>query len=178
MADNDRVEIEDVLNLYGFVLDAQLWDDFNRVFTEDVEAEFGPAGLAWHSLDQLKEHFIEFHGELDNHQHTMMGHVIHVVDDKAYAFSYGNWLLRREAVEGDPVWTGTGWYDDELLRTDAGWRIAKRVARLVSWSGNPAVSGHNADADFNLHVLRKDVEAGQVGFYKAISDNQASASAI
>jgi hypothetical protein len=169
MAEQDQGEIIQVLNLYGFVLDGQLWDLFDRVFVEDVVAEFGPAGMVWRDLNGLKEHFIEFHQELDNHQHTMMGQVVHVDGDRAYAFSYGNWLLRREAAEGDPTWIGTGWYDDELIRTDAGWRICHRIARLVSWSGNPAVVGHNPDADFNLFVLRREIEAGKVGFYEAIA---------
>ncbi len=169
MAGQDTTDIIDVLNLYGFLLDGHQWDLFDRVFTEDVRAEFGPAGLVWPDLDALREHFIEFHRELDNHQHTMLGHVVHVEGDAAYAFSYGNWLLRRKAVQGDPVWLGTGWYDDELIRTAEGWRIRYRVARMVSWSGNPAVSGHNADADFNLHVLRDDIADGKVGFFNAIT---------
>jgi hypothetical protein len=169
MANSDATDILNVLNLYGFVLDAQRWELFDRVFTEDVEAIFGPAGMGWDSLDGLKEHFIEFHRELNSHQHTMMGQVVHIDGDRANAFSYGNWLLRRETVEGDPTWVGTGWYDDDLIRTEAGWRIRRRVSRLVSWTGNPAVVGHNADADFNLHVLRQDVEAGDVSFYQAIS---------
>ena len=168
MPEQDTAEIISVLNLYGFLLDAQQWDLFDRVFTEDLESEFGPAGLAWPDLDTLKAHFIEFHEQLDNHQHTMMGHLVRVDGDQAHAFSYGNWMLRRDAVEGDKTWTGSGWYDDRLVRTPDGWRICRRVARLVSWTGNPAVSSAtNPDADFHLHVLKDDIEAGKVEFFKA-----------
>ena len=170
MSEQDTAEIISVLNLYGFLLDARQWDLFHRVFTADVESEFGPAGLAWPDLDTLKTHFIEFHEALDNHQHTMMGHIVRVNGDRANAFSYGNWMLRRDAVEGEKMWTGSGWYDDELRRTEAGWRICRRVARLVSWTGNPAVSsGTNPDADFHLHRLHDDVAAGKVEFFKALT---------
>jgi hypothetical protein len=172
MAEHDNAEIIGVLNLYGFLLDAQQWDLFHRVFTADVKSEFGTAGLVWPDLASLKAHFVEFHEALDNHQHEIMGHVVHVDGDRAYAFSYGNWLLRREAVAGDPTWLGTGWYDDELVRTQAGWRIRSRVARMVSWSGNPAVSGHNPDADFALYVLKDEIEAGRVKFFNAIAGGQ------
>ncbi len=30
------------MNLYGFALDARAWDLFDLIFTEDVEAVFGP----------------------------------------------------------------------------------------------------------------------------------------
>lgn len=150
MADHDdKAEILEILNLYGFALDAHQWQLFDRIFTEDVIAEFGPAGAAWKGLAEFKRSFADFHDRLDSHQHTMMGQLVHVDGDKANAFSYGNRLLVREAAEGGSSWLGTGWYDDELIRTDQGWRIQHRVCRLQSWSGNPYVPEqhreHNPD---------------------------------
>jgi hypothetical protein len=167
---DDKTEILEILNLYGFALDAHQWQLFDRIFTQDVIAEFGPAGHAWIGLADFKRSFAEFHERLDSHQHTMMGQVVHVDGDRANAFSYGNWLLRREAAEGGPTWLGTGWYDDELVRTDEGWRIARRVCRLQSWTGNPSVpepdQEHNPD--MNLNVLRQHAEEGRIAFLKAI----------
>ena len=51
MADyEDKAEILEVLNLYGFALDAHQWQLFDLIFTQDVIAEFGPAGAAWKGL--------------------------------------------------------------------------------------------------------------------------------
>jgi SnoaL-like domain len=166
----DKADIIEILNLYGFALDARQWDLFDRIFADDVIAEFGPAGAAWSGLTEFKRSFAEFHDRLDSHQHTMMGQLVHVDGDKAHAFSYGNWLLVREAAEGGPNWLGTGWYDDELVRTDQGWRIQHRVCRLQSWSGNPLVpephQEHNPD--MNLNVLSQHAEEGKIAFLKAI----------
>ncbi|WP_295695286.1 nuclear transport factor 2 family protein, partial [Lapillicoccus sp.] len=94
MADTaDKASIIELLNLYGFALDAQAWDLFDLVFAPDVVAEFGPAGNAWVGLEEFKRSFAEFHATLDSHQHTMMGQLVHVDGDTANAFSYGNWLL-------------------------------------------------------------------------------------
>ena len=79
----DKSAIVEVLNLYGFALDAREWDLFDRIFTADVIAEFGPAGAAWSGLDVFKRSFAEFHDRLDSHQHTMMGQLVHVDGDKA-----------------------------------------------------------------------------------------------
>ncbi|GAA3310546.1 nuclear transport factor 2 family protein [Streptomyces cinereospinus] len=170
MVEHDKAAIIEVLNLYGLALDAHRWDLFDRVFTEDVTAEFGPAGAAWSGLAAFRRSFAEFHARLDSHQHTMMGHLVQVDGDRAHAFSYGNWLLVREAAEGGPVWQGTGWYDDVLVRTARGWRIQRRVCRLMSWTGNPAVpvpdGEHNPDMQTN--VLHRHSEAGSVAFLNAI----------
>jgi 3-phenylpropionate/cinnamic acid dioxygenase small subunit len=155
----DKAEIIEILNLYAFALDSHQWDLFDRVFTDDVIAEFGPASAAWLSVAALTSAFALFHDTLDSHQHTMMGHLVHVDGDQAYAFTYGNWLLVRKAAEGGPTWLGTGWYDDELVRTDRGWRIKHRIARLQSWSGNPLVPQPVGDQapDHTMHVLADEV---------------------
>ena len=171
MAEDDKAQIIEVMNLYGFALDAQAWELFDRIFTKDVKAEFGPAGAAWTDLAIFKHAFASFHSTLDNHQHTMMGHLVHVEGDKAWAFSYGNWLLVREAAQGGPNWLGTGWYDDELVRCASGWLISKRVCRLLSWTGNPNVPEPNFQQTpvMTTNVLFQHVKEGKVGYFNAIA---------
>lgn len=168
--ENDKAAINEVLNLYAFALDARQWDLFDRVFTEDVEAIFGPAGAAWNGLPEFKRSFGEFHDSLDSHAHTMMGHLIEIDGDKANAFSYGQWLLVREAAEGGPQWVGTGWYDDILVRTEQGWRIKKRVCRLMSWTGNPSVPEpqNEHQPDMKAKALHQYAADGEIEFLKAI----------
>lgn len=170
MVENDKTQIIEILNLYGFALDAHQWDLFDLVFAEDVVAEFGPAGAAWNGLTTFKRSFAEFHAGLDNHQHTMMGHLVHVDGDKAYAFSYGNWLLVRDSAKGDPSWLGTGWYDDEIVRTANGWRIKHRICRLVSWTGNPFVPEPNEEhhPDMGTNVLKQHCDEGKVRYLNAL----------
>jgi 3-phenylpropionate/cinnamic acid dioxygenase small subunit len=170
MIEYDKPAIVEVLNLYAFALDARQWDLFDRVFTEDIVADFGPAGAKWSGLADFKRSFAEFHATLDNHQHTMMGHLVHVDGDKANAFSWGNWLLVRDSAKGGPAWLGTGWYDDELVRTENGWLIKRRVCRLTSWTGNAAVpqpkDEHNPDMKMNkLHEFAVE---GKIAFLKAL----------
>lgn len=170
MIEHDKVAIIEVLNLYAFALDAHAWDLFDLAFTEDVIADFGPAGAAWTGLADWKRSFAEFHATLDNHQHTMMGHLIHVDGDRANAFSWGNWLLVRDSAKDGAAWLGTGWYDDELVRTEDGWRIKKRVCRLASWTGNPYVPVPNAEhkPDMKTNSLRQFAEEGKIAYLNAV----------
>jgi SnoaL-like domain len=171
MSTNDKVEIINILNLYGFALDAQAWDLFDLIFTQDVEAVFGPAGAGWKGLEEFKQSFEMFHKTLDNHQHQMMGHLVHVDGDTANAFSYGNWLLVRDDAEGGPSWLGTGWYDDELVRTPEGWRVKRRVCRLQGWMGNPFVPEPKREhqPDMKTNILKDHIAEGKVAFFNAIN---------
>lgn len=170
MTQNDKAAIVEILNLYAFALDARQWDLFDRVFTPDVIAEFGPAGTAWTDLEDFVNGFASFHATLDSHQHTMMGHLVQVDGDTAHAFSYGNWLLIREDAPGGSTWSGTGWYDDTLVRTADGWRISHRVCKLQAWSGNPLVPEPNGtqNPDMNLNRLHGFAESGALAFLAAI----------
>jgi len=166
----DRADIIAVLNLYAVALDSHAWHLFDRVFTDDVTADFGPASAEWKGVDDLTTAFELFHKTLDNHAHTMSGHVVHVDGDTAYSLTYGNWLLVRHDAEGGPTWLGTGWYDDLLVRTDRGWRIKHRISRLVAYTGNPDVPQPVGDQspDHTGHVLRFARENEELRFFNAI----------
>jgi hypothetical protein len=75
----------------------------------------------------------------------------------------------RKAAGDNPLWDGTGWYDDALLRTPDGWRIARRVCRITSWTGNPTVNETIAGVRFELvtTALRSEAAAGRVGVLTA-----------
>ena len=170
MTEHDKAEIIQVLNLYGFALDARQWDLFDLAFTDDIVADFGPAGASWTGLANWKRSFAEFHATLDNHQHTMMGHLVHVEGDTAYAFSWGNWLLVRDDAVGGTSWLGTGWYDDELIRTPTGWKIKHRICRLAGWTGNPSVPHPNEEhkPDMRTNALHEFASAGKIRYLEAV----------
>ena len=168
MSFEDISKITQLINLYGFAVDSQRWDFFDRIFTEDVEAHFSEPAQ-WRDLATFKRDFAAFHAPFDNTQHCMMNHLVHVEGDKAHAFTYGTWRLVRKAVDGNPLWDGSGWYDDELVKTSEGWRIKKRTCRVVWWVGNPMVNETIPGIKFELETtqLRGEGEAGRVGFLNA-----------
>jgi len=170
MADNDISQIVNVINLYGLAMDTQRWDLFDRIFTPDVEADFSEAAH-WKDLASFKRDFGAFHAPFDSTQHTMANHVVEVGGESARAFTYGTWRLYRKGVDGGEVWQGSGWYDDELVRAQSGWRIRRRVCRVAWWSGNPLVQEALPGAKFDLHsmVLRSEAADGKIGLLQALT---------
>lgn len=175
---SDREEIIQLLNLYGLAVDTQRWDLFDRIFTEYVEADFGP-GVVWSNRERFKADFAAFHAPFDATQHVMTNHLVTVEGDVAHALTYGQWRLVRHAAANPqtgagPLWDGSGWYDDELVRTHAGWRIRRRVCRVIWFTGNPRVKDTLPGVVFEDAVfeLRGEASEGYLGFLKALDDRR------
>lgn len=164
MTDNDVVAITRLVNLYGLAVDSQRWDLFDHIFTPDVNADYG-ATSHWTDRERFRSDFAAFHAPFDSTQHTMSTHVVYVDGDHAHSFCNGGWRLVRAAAGDNPVWDGTGWYDDALERTRDGWRIRRRRCRITWWTGNPLVNDTISGVRFDLSttVLRRDAQAGRVG---------------
>jgi len=167
--DTDIMAITQLVNLYGLAVDSQRWELFDRIFAPDVDADYGVTSH-WTDREQFKSDFAAFHDPFDSTQHTMSTHVIHVEGDRAYSFCNGGWRLVRHAAGGNPLWDGTGWYDDTLLRTRGGWRITGRVCRITWWTGNPVVNQTIPGVKFEMTntVLRREADAGRVGVLSAL----------
>ena len=167
---SDHQEIVQLVNLYGLAMDTRRWDLFDRIFTEHVDADYGPTSH-WQDRESFKRDFGSFHEVFDATQHVMTNHLVTIDRDTASAHTYGQWRLVRHAAGDPPVWDGSGWYDDTLVRTHGGWRIAKRVCRVVFWTGNPRVQTPSEDIVFqlDLHALHTEEREGRLDYLKAIS---------
>lgn len=167
---SDREQIVEKLNLYALAVDAQCWDLFDRIFTEYCDVDYGTTAR-WTTREQFKSDFGAYHAPFDATQHVMMNHQVNLQGDRANSLTYGNWRLVRYAAEGDPLWDGTGWYDDDWVRTHAGWQIARRVCRVIWFTGNDKVKETIPGVTFpdERTSLREEWRAGQLAFLQSIS---------
>jgi len=169
MSATDKLEVMNVVNLYGFAVDTQRWDLFDRIFTADIDADYSETSH-WTDLKTFKSDFEAFHDGFDGHQHSMMGHMVELKGDTAYAMTYATWRLVRRGVDGGEFWEGQGWYDDVLVRVGDSWRIKSRICRIIWWGGNPLVQETTPGVKFTLPMdaLRAEAKAGRVRFMKAL----------
>ena len=167
---DDIVEIVNVINLYALAVDSLRWDLFDQVFTEDVHTEFGgPA--KWDDLASLKRDFAAVHGPFESTQHITTNHQVVVNGDRANSLSYVHGRFIRQ-VEGGNMFESTGWYDDQLVRLPAGWRIKFRSCRTVWSGGNPVVlqtlPGISGQQKYDS--LSREAAAGHIEHLKALGD--------
>lgn len=157
----DQIDLRRLVDLYGFTIDTQQWSLFDQIFTEDVLAEF--PGFTWNDLASFKQDFATFHIIFDVTRHSMSNFICSVDHGRATSVTYGHWFVQRTGTEGGDSLTSFGWYDDDYVRTAAGWRIARRRSRVSWWSGNLAVMAPSGlEFVMDVHSLRTSAQEGTV----------------
>jgi len=171
MAGQDIASIVNVVNLYPIAVDSLQWSLFDDVFLPDAQVDFG--GLAvWHDLATLKVAFEAIHAPFAATQHTTSGHHVKIDGDRATCLSYVHGRFIRDVDESGNMFESTGWYDDALIRTVAGWRIARRSCRTVWWGGNPKVlqTTPEVHVEHVLDALSVEVRERRIGHFAALLD--------
>jgi uncharacterized protein (TIGR02246 family) len=119
----DRQDISELLVRYATGIDRRDWPLFRTVFTDDCELDYGEIG-AWNGVDAVTEFMEQVHAMAGHTLHRLSNQAIAVDGDKAAARTYVDALI----MTGDNTTgvNGIGFYDDEIVRTPDGWRIARR----------------------------------------------------
>ncbi len=117
----DRQDISDLLVRYATGIDRHDWLLFRTVFTADCQLDYGEIG-AWNGVDAVTEFMQLSHQEVQT-LHRMSNQAITVNGDTAVARTYVDMVMVGVGASGV---NAIGYYDDEIVRTDDGWRIASR----------------------------------------------------
>lgn len=117
----DVVEISQLLTRYGQIVDTRAWDELADVFTRDAvfdTSDFGKGRLE--GLDAIR---VMFEGSSPPYSVNIVNIVVSDGEEPgtARAYSKNLGLLPKGRV-------GSASYDDELVKTAAGWRVRRRLA--------------------------------------------------
>ena len=169
MSLNHKSDIIDVVNLYALAVDTQRFELFERIFTADAQADFGP-GIHWRDRASLQRDFAFIHAPFQSTQHVTTNHVVNVQSDGAHCASYVHGRFVRDLPDGN-MFESSGWYDDRLVLTDVGWRIAHRTCRMTWWGGNPKVleKKEGAKVERTLNSLREEAEGNRIAFLRSLA---------
>jgi hypothetical protein len=138
----DHQAIVDLTHTYCWALDSHRWDDLDAVFLPDATAVLGSAAPL-QGLGAIKQRIASALGPLDDSQHMVNTHQIHVTADTATSRCYLHAQHVRHAAADQgtlgPNFVVAGRYEDRLVRTADGWRIAHRDLITMWTAGNVAV---------------------------------------
>ena len=144
----DRAAISDVVHAYATGLDRRDWKLFRSIFMDTIEMNFRSVGLRSGNYDaerwvaDARRLFAGFKAT----QHTSTNHVHDLRGDEASCVSnmQAEHVVEIDADEGiDPAadrWTIGGYYENGLVRTRDGWKLAKVTLNVTWQSGNVDVS--------------------------------------
>jgi 3-phenylpropionate/cinnamic acid dioxygenase small subunit len=120
---DDRQDICELLVRYATGIDRRDWPLFRTVFTPDCQLDYGEIG-AWTGVDAVADFMEKVHALAGHTLHRLTNLAIAVVGDKATARTYIDGLIM--AGDNNSGVNAIGFYDDDIVRTGAGWRIARR----------------------------------------------------
>ncbi|MGB8210757.1 MAG: nuclear transport factor 2 family protein [Mycobacterium sp.] len=119
----DRQDISDVLVRYATGIDRRDWPLFRTVFTDDCELDYGEVG-SWKGVDAVTAFMQQAHSMAGHTMHRLTNQVITVNGDEAQSRTYIDALI-MVGDTGSGV-NAAGFYDDDFVRTERGWQIARR----------------------------------------------------
>jgi ketosteroid isomerase-like protein len=134
----DRQAIVDVCTAYALALDSRNWARLRECFTPDAVATYAPASgdTGYEAIEAACRAALE---PLAASQHLLGNHLVELDGDRASSTCYFQAQHIGDGLDGGSQYVVAGRYDDTLVRTDAGWRIAHRDLIVMWTSGNPAV---------------------------------------
>jgi len=122
----DRQEIADLITAYSYAVDFHRWDDLDSIFTADALLDFTATGGIAGALPEVKAWLADVLPNFAGHQHLVATSQVTLAGDTATARSICHNPMWFADPAQPPLFVGL-WYLDEFVRTDAGWRITRRV---------------------------------------------------
>ncbi len=122
---SDRAEIADLAVRYTRALDSRSWDDFDGLFTEDAEIDYRAFGGEVGDLASIKA-FLQTSMSMFRVTQHMLGQSAVTLDgDRATSVTPCHNPMLFSEEHGGRIMVCALWYHHELVRTPAGWRIAR-----------------------------------------------------
>ena len=124
---------------YCRALDTKDWAALDTVFLPDAHADLGTA-TEQIGREAIVERICNALKHLDDSQHLVGNHEVQVDGDTATHRCYLQAQHIRKSATGSPNYLVGGRYEDRLVRTADGWRIAYRKLAVMWTDGNLAVA--------------------------------------
>jgi 3-phenylpropionate/cinnamic acid dioxygenase small subunit len=126
-----RQDVAEVLVRYATGIDRRDWPLFRTCFTADCDVDYGAIGH-WHGVDEITEWMQKTHKPFGHTLHRISNEAVDRDGEAAHARSYVDAILMDLANQKGI--RAVGFYEDELVSTAEGWRIARRRFTLVHQS--------------------------------------------
>jgi 3-phenylpropionate/cinnamic acid dioxygenase small subunit len=123
-----RQDVDELVVRYATGIDRREWVLFRSCFTDDCQADYGAIGV-WHGSDEITEWMRRTHEPCGHTMHRITNQRVVANGDGVSVRSYVDALVMF--ADNRSGTRATGYYDDELVDTDDGWKIAVRRFTMV-----------------------------------------------
>jgi 3-phenylpropionate/cinnamic acid dioxygenase small subunit len=133
---SDRLEIRELLDHYATVVDARAWDRLGEVFTADASVDYTSTGGKKGELAPVMAWLARALAPWPHNLHCISNVSIELAGERARSRCYFQAPMGRGPLGSQEMIVNAGWYEDDLVRTPAGWRICKRVCTQTVMIGS------------------------------------------
>jgi hypothetical protein len=134
---SDRIQINDLLVRYTVALDTKDWDLLDTCFTLDTQLDYSAAGGAKAPYPDVRTWLQKTLAAFSMTQHFIGNSTVEIERDSASSRTYLiNPLGSPKPDGGLHIYTLGAYYDDRLVYTDDGWRIAERIMEHAYFDGS------------------------------------------
>jgi hypothetical protein len=143
----DRAEICDLVGIYSYAMDARDWTRYRTIWADRVEVDLSEAGLASTAgleldADAWVAAIAAFFEEMTASNHVKIPISFEFDGDRCTVLCLMRGKHFMSTDTGTPFHEVVGYYRDEFVRTDQGWRL-KSVRELVGWNEGNAFVLHD-----------------------------------
>ena len=140
----DRLALADLVHLYASAVDDRRFDNVVELFTETAELRLPDPPRSLDPVRRLHGHdgvrsAMSTLAAVTRTEHAIVGEVYAPSDESNYALGRITCIAHHWTVDSDHI-TDLVWhlrYDDEYLRTPAGWRIHGRALTINAIETRP-----------------------------------------
>jgi len=134
---SDRIEIQDLLTRYTVAIDTKDWNLLDTCFTPDAQLDYTESGGTKGAYPEVRQWLEKALGLFPMTMHFISNTTVQIEGDRARARTYVINPMGFPKEDGSlHLFTVGGYYNDELVRTADGWRIARRYEEQAYLEGS------------------------------------------
>jgi hypothetical protein len=151
----DRAEINDVIQRYCYGMDSRDWDLYRSCWVDEIALDFTELELFDKPMPTIKaddwvKGLSQFFANMPQSQHIKYPSQWDFRGDEATILSVMQGKHWMPTETGGPIQTVVGYYRDDFVRTDGGWKM-NGMKELVHWNeGNSHVLDANLEQMFKV----------------------------
>lgn len=132
---SDRAEIQDLIVREAAAMDRGDWDHWRDCFAPNAAIDYSENDGAVGAPDEVGAWLASVFGRFHSCQHLSSNAEIRLDGDRAEIRTMQYIAVKMTASDGERVVFSGIWFQDEVARTEQGWRITKRYEELA-WRHN------------------------------------------
>jgi hypothetical protein len=133
---SDRIQIQDLLTRYTVAIDTKDWSLLDTCFTPDAEVDYTSTGGIKGAYPEVRKWLEQALSIFPMTVHFISNSTVTLEGDRATARTYVLNPMGFKNPDGSlHLFTVGGYYNDRLVRTKDGWRIAARSEEQAFMQG-------------------------------------------